>query len=412
MMTGKKDIKTAISRRLLGHPIFYICRDIERALGLYPEFPGYIIITNTSPFSVQLAKKYRQIVLIKEKKNLDTWQLLEHPRTKKNIKRGDHILVFKNTPQIEQLCRKNGWKLLNPTAKLAGEVEEKISQVKWLGPLKKYLPPCRITIGKKIKWTGRKFILQFNRSHTGSGTLLVSSRKQLKEIQEKFPQREVRITEYIPGPLFTNNNIVWDDKVLTGNINYQITGLKPFTDSPFATIGNDWALPHKILSNKQIKQYNKIATAVGRRLKKSGWKGLFGIDVVRHAKTGKLYLLEINARQPASTSYESQLQSLRIPRRLSPRNDNDCTTFEAHLGSLLGLKPNNFKLITITDGAQIIQRVTGKKIRLNEKLLIKKGFNLIKYNNDKPGSDYLRIQSKQGIMSKHNKFNKHGLEIL
>ena len=97
--------------------------------------------------------------------------------------------------------------------------------------------------------------------------------------------------------------------MLLGNISYQITGLKPFTDLPFSTIGNDWALPHKYLSKKQISQYKKIATDVGLKLQKAGWKGLFGIDVVVDDKTNKLYLLEINCRQPASTTYESQLQS-------------------------------------------------------------------------------------------------------
>ena len=407
-------MKDKLASRIFKHPLFYVCRDIERALGLSPSFPGYIIITNASHLAVQLAKKFRQVILIKEKDNLDTWKLLEHPRTKKLIKRGDNVLVFKNTPQIEQLCHKHGWKLLNPSAKLAGEVEEKISQIKWLGPLAKYLPKYKITICKKLSWGNKKFILQFNRSHTGSGTMLIENKKQLAEIQKKFPQREVRVAEYVPGPLFTNNNVVWGDKILLGNINYQITGLKPFTDLPFATIGNDWALPHKILSAKQIKQYNIIAMDVGQRLKKSGWKGLYGIDVVVHKKTGRLYLLEINARQPASTTYESELQLFVNTTPTPPRKQGgeQISTFEAHLASLLGLTPNKYKLITIKDGAQIIQRITNKKIQLNKKSLIKKGFNLIKYDNDKHGADYLRIQSNVGIMSAHNKFNKTGQEIL
>ena len=117
------------------------------------------------------------------------------------------------------------------------------------------------------------------------------------------------MAKYIDGPLFTNNNVVAKDTVLLGNINYQITGLLPFTENPFSTIGNDWELPRKILTKKQLARYNKIATDVGNRLRDSGWKGLFGIDVVLEQSTGKLYLLEINCRQPASTTYESQLQN-------------------------------------------------------------------------------------------------------
>ena len=32
--------------------------------------------------------------------------------------------------------------------------------------------------------------------------------------------------------MFTNNNVVTRDTILVGNINYQITGLPPFTDQP------------------------------------------------------------------------------------------------------------------------------------------------------------------------------------
>ena len=430
-MRKARRIEDKISSWILRHPLFYVCRDIERAIGLVPNFPNYYIITNASPLAARLAKKYRQIILIKGRENLDTWELLQLPQTKKIISAQGgsalggkpNILVFKNTSQIEGLCHKMGWKLLNPSAKLAGQVEEKISQIKWLGPLVKFLPSYKVTVCKKITWTGKKFILQFNRSHTGSGTILIASKKQLDEIKHKFPQREARVAEYISGPLFTNNNMVWSDKILLGNISYQITGLKPFTDLPFATIGNDWALPYKILSPEQIKQYNKIATEVGRRLKKSGWKGLFGIDVIMKQKTGRLYLLEINARQPASTTYESQLQSTVCHSDPEDSGEeslaNRCTTFEAHLASLLSVSPDKYKLITIKNGAQIIQRITHKKISIRQLAdksqisnLTKKKFNIIIYNNTEPNSDLFRIQSKKGIMSAHNKLNKVGQAIL
>ena len=82
-------------------------------------------------------------------------------------------------------------------------------------------------------------------------------------------------------------------------------------------------------------------------------------------KTGRLYLLEINARQPASTTYESQLQSTVCHSDPEDSGEeslaNRCTTFEAHLASLLSVSPDKYKLITIKNGAQIIQRITQKK---------------------------------------------------
>ena len=190
---------------------------------------------------------------------------------------------------------------------MADKIESKISQIEWLGHLAKYLPKHRVDICQNIKWPGKPFILQYNHAHTGSGTLFINTKKRLNELAIKFPKRPVRISQYIEGPAFTNNNVVWDDKILMGNINYQITGLAPFTDNKFATIGNDWMLPSKVLSTKQIKQYKQIVTEIGRKLSKDGWKGLFGIDIIMDEKNGRLYLLEINARQPASTTFESQL---------------------------------------------------------------------------------------------------------
>src|SRR3989339_73258 len=106
------------------------------------------------------------------------------------------------------------------------------------------------------------------------------------------------------------------------------------------------------LARKQIKQYKKIVTDIGKKLNNDGWKGLFGVDIIVNEKTGQLYLLEINARQPASTTFESQLQILQ-----DETEESKTTTFEAHLAAVLGIKPTNTELITINNGAQIVQRV-------------------------------------------------------
>lgn len=394
------------------HPIVYVARDLERALGLgFPQ--NYFIVTNYTPFARSL-KAHKSIILIKEKKLLDTHELFTHSKTIAFVKKltAPQFVVFKTTPQIERICQKNNWKLLNPSATLANTIEEKISQLKWLGNLTKLLPPHQVTLCKNILWKGKKFILQFNRAHTGSGTLLIESEEQIKDLQQKFPNRPVRITKYIEGLMFTNNNVVWGKKILCGNINYQITGLKPFTNRPFATIGNDWQLPHQLLNKNQLKHYELIAKKVGQRLLKDGWRGLFGIDVILDKKTQKLYLIEINARQPASTTYESQLQKhvSRIMYHVS--------SFEAHLASLLKLDPDHYELIKITNGAQIIQKVTKDSLQIKQRFkkigqqLKRNHFNTITYNNTDPETDLLRIQSTRGIIEEHNQFNEYGKKII
>jgi len=395
----------AIEKRLGRRRLFYVCRNIERAAGLRAK--NYFILTNHSAYAQKLARQDSNIILIKEKNQLDTVKLLQHWRAKHTIRKNDFILVFKNSSQIENICQKNDWRLLNPNAKLADEIESKISQIEWLGGLAKFLPKHRIDICQNIKWPGKPFILQFNHAHTGGGTLFINNKTKLKNLAAKFPRREVRISRYIDGPVFTNNNVVWGNTTLIGNLNFQITGLFPFTDNRFATIGNDWALPTKLLSDKQIKRYKQIVTEVGKKLSRQGWKGLFGVDIIMDEKNGRLYLLEINARQPASTTFESRLQTSNFKLQTT-----DATTFEAHIASLLGVPYQKQELIKISDGAQIVQRVT-KKINKLKFSKIKNGaiVNAITYKNTNIGSDLIRIQCNQSIVQTPNSFNKLGKEI-
>lgn len=438
---------TILNDYLKNQPVVYVTRDIERALGFDLDTQGYFIISNYSDFAKAICENKNNVLLIKAERQLDTWellQLLSHSESQhhwdeesfevyigsKKIKLSEYknqlferflsvspadrnepnILVFKNTPQIEKICQENNWPLLNPPAELSNKVEEKISQLDWLGDLKKYLPGYSVDMVKDIQFQNNKFIIQFNRSHTGSGTILIENQEQLNEIKNKFPERLARTAKYIDGPLFTNNNIVAKDNILIGNINYQITGLKPFTDLPFSTIGNDWGFTHKYLSKEQIKKYHQMVTNIGEKLRQDGWIGLFGVDIAIDDKTGELYLVEINCRQPASTTYESQLQSTKS---YNLKATSYITTFEAHLMALLNLDLKDFELIPITTGSQIIQRVTKEIPSLPEPIVTRMlDFRWIKYNNTKLNTDLLRIQAPYSIMEKHNKLNKDGKELI
>ena len=398
-------------------PIIYIAREIERAMGREP-LGGYFIITNTTSYALEMQEKYPDnIWLINSPEILDTYELLALPEVQKMItERTAQILVFKNTLQIERLCAEKNWTLLNPSAGLAEKIENKITQVEWLGELASLLPPHSISLTKDILWNKKAFILQWSHGHTGDGTILVQSEKDLDALKEKFPHREARVSDFIKGPMFTANIVVTNTVILFGNISYQITGVLPFTDNPFSTIGNDWSIPHTILSDAHIAGFEAMAQKIGAKMQKEGWKGLFGVDVIYDEERDALCLIEINARQPASATLESEFQSA-----LRSHGVQGVTTFDAHLQALIGL-PVTISLIPINDGAQIVQRLTQSILLKNEAKhfedlfniqdLLKGGYKVISYKNKKPNTDLLRIQSSQGIMEAHMKLNKRGKEII
>ena len=155
-----------------------------------------------------------------------------------------------------------------------------------------------------------------------------------------------------------------------------------------------------------------MAKEIGDKMAKDGWIGMCGIDVMRDEERDKIFLIEINARQPASTTFESLLQQ-----ENREMGVNGITIFEAYKMALLGDKIDA-PIIHINDGAQIIKRVTKdglptasvSKDVINS--LEQAGYKIIQYANFEYNLDQLRIQSKKGIMSAHAKFNPRGKEIV
>ncbi len=277
-------------------PIVYVTRDIERANSMEQK-ESYVIVSNEKGGT------------------LDTYELLQTKRVEKLMaeKKDAAIIVFQNTARVERLCAEKKWKILNPPAELSKKAEEKISQFEWLGELRKYLPPTEVKKMSEIKFEEKTIVVQFNHAHTGLGTKVIKNENELSELVKLFPDRPARVSNFINGPVFTLNIVVAKNGVFCGNISYQITGLADFTDNPFSTIGNDWKLPYKILSEKERGKIVEMARALGARMESAGWRGLFGIDAIIDEKSRKIYLLEINARQPASVTCESILQKSSSP---------------------------------------------------------------------------------------------------
>ncbi len=396
---------------LTKRPIAYITRDIERALGMPIPTPGYFIITNKTKSSEEIRLSSPETIFTVSTSDgltLDTYDILVLPETKDILSAhgiGD-IVVFQNTTRIERWAAENNITILNPKADLAKRVEEKVSQIEWLAEDANLLPHHQVLPLKDIAWDGVPFVLQFNRSHTGQGTHIITDESVLKELQGKFPDRPVRVVVFVSGPMITVNTLVSHNETFIGNPSLQITGVKPFTDLPFATVGNDWSFAHT-LGNELHEQLTTISKTIGSRLARSGWKGLFGIDAIIDTQSQKMYLIEINARQPASTVFESTLER--------ETGSSGITIFAAHLLALLDT-PITQNIIAPINGAQIVQRVTNAfPNNSNTTPLVNtlkmSGLTVLPYENIVHNRDAIRIQSQAGLMETSTELNTQGLLI-
>lgn len=301
--------------------IFYITNDPERAIGLEKVLDNFhIVCIDNNDIVTELLKRGMNVFSLENslsQKNVifrNSNRLLENPETQKYIKENsknrNFLITFKISPAFEKSAQDLGYKILNTSSQLNRKFENKISQFHFLQEIGVSLPKsfvCKLnnsTFIEMSKELGNPFVIQFDRGHTGSGTIFLKSEDQFNELVRLFPNREVKFSEYIKGQAWTLNAVTTRLGVFYGGLSYQITGVKSLTDAEGATVGNDWTKTQK-LTTDEIAQIKKMTEAVGKALYNQGFQGLFGLDII--FSNHKAYLIEINARQPASTSMHTKL---------------------------------------------------------------------------------------------------------
>ncbi len=433
--------------------LVYVAREIERALGRMPS-ADYGIVTSDDTYARSIAERYPNDVFIVEAPEgqhdmRDTYELLSDPHALAWIRaRNADLVVFKSTSKIESLCREHNLNLLNPSSLLAEEIENKVKQSAWFAKnnLTHYLP---------LHWTGQlaalpatwqaPFILQWAHGHTGDGTLLIQNKTEFEQLKTQFPAREARIVEYIEGHTFTANIVATKDgHALCAGISYQITGRAPFTSHAWSTIGNDWGAAHAFFKKHPDlhDEALRLIDTVAARMHHAGWKGLFGIDFMigksadgAHSNHGaqsdhtkdkraRIYLIEINARQPASVSFESKLQEKKRC-ALSPAHGAamtqkgsaiaSATIFDTHLRQLQDIQAILPEVETLSCGSQIIVRMpsnyAGANTMLRASMAVAIGESLerarirplgfvVYEHNTAENSDFIRMQYGESVIKK------------
>jgi len=400
-----KTNKQAINKKQ--STIFFVCTNPERALGLETELTNYhIICIDDSPILKTLTKNI--FCLSREtndkiKRNSNS--LLQHDLVQQYINKHTpdnttpNIIVFKIAPNIERTIEKLGWNILNTTSELNHKFEHKISQYQILSKENIKFPKTIITkIGDTTyenlsQIFNNEFVLQFNRGHSGEGTLFINSAKQYIELTDKFPNREVRISEKIDGEAWTINACVTRYGVAIGGLSYQVTGLPLLTQHKGGTVGNDWT-KSKELSPQVIESIINETNKIGKVMQSSRYKGLFGIDFII-TSNNELYIIEVNARQIASIAMHNKLML----------KNNQIPLSKLHIAEFL------FK----SNQVEQYQKFIGKEI--NENILLQQNKEAIKpiqasqlILRRMENSNSKRIKTNSGIYE-DNIYKKPGYSI-
>jgi len=434
-------------------PLFFITNDPERALGLEKLLQNYYIVClDDSDIFTNLHLKVSNIFSLENStKDLNaifrsSAKLLDAEPVRQFIKSKDgkflYFQTFKISSAFEERAKEYGAMLVNTNSILNQEFENKIPQYENLEPAGIRFPKTLITKlnGANYRYLKKtldnKLVVQFNRGHTGSGTKIITGEGDYKELQALFPERVARISEFIEGYPYTLNAVASKNGVFIGGLSYQVTGVKGIAPSKAATVGNDFSY-RKGITKKIKDQILEQVKKIGDAMIKKGFLGMFGVDLI--VRGNEIFIIEVNARQPASIPLYTKLQlmqgqiplsMLHIMEFLKIANHEDAKSYsreniEPTAGGQVFLRNNSKKPFAIkgrvktgvykmkgergadTDGVSIIK--LGESI---EKTVcfqkdgysiedIDGGFLLLSQLKGKrinPGGELARIQAIQGLV--------------
>lgn len=382
--------------------IFYLANDPERALGLEHILDSYNIACidtinykellpreRIGFFSLSEARPGEDSVYRSSLKLIRSKEFLEFYAARK--KKNNFIQTFKISPAFAKAVADLGAESLNTAAYLNRMFENKLSQYSELAKAARFPKTIVTTLAatdyqQLKKELGEKFVIQFNRGHTGSGTVFINGEEEFKNIQLHYPRRQVKISEYLQANSYTLNACITESGVFMGGLSFQITGEPELAHEHGATIGNDWQYLPDI--NETVKKdLTEQVTSVGKIMRSKGYQGMFGVDLM--VKEGKVYVIEINARQPASIPMYTkiQLQEGQVPLSL------------LHLAEFLGIKTDiavddyNGYALQPKKYAQIFLRPQ-KEVKVNSS--VKTG--IYRLQSDNSAIDWETISRKQNTI--------------
>lgn len=218
------------------------------------------------------------------------------------------IIPFKPSARIDFLCHQNNWICASNNHQLNRKLEDKIifqqlcqknnlpqipssidnfNQNNFLAYQKKYQP--NLVIQSHFGWAGKSTF----------------SSNNWAEIKNKIPiNTVVKFSPFINGYSLLNNCCLTSKGLIQSPPALQYTGIKPFTQHPFTTVGRQWP---SLAPKNIIDKVNHITQDFSAILNQVNYKGFFGLDFM--VDNDNVYLLECNPRLTASFAFYNQIET-------------------------------------------------------------------------------------------------------
>lgn len=308
---------------LNGKNLYFFVRDPERALGLGTVLNNYhnvhILKTQYQEYFNDIGVNY--FCLESDDSLINKFSggariLLKDPTAldymKKYQKDVNFAQTFKVSPAFIKNAQDQNLSVLNSGVNQSRTFEEKLTQYQEFAQHVSFPKTIisrfdQVTFLQIVQNLGGKFVIQFARGHTGSGTHIIETEEDFDKLQAENLQRTAKFSSYIDGRIYTVNACVTRVGVFIGGLSLQITGHESLGATKGATVGNDWSV------RSNIENYDKILAqieTIGNLMYRKGFRGMYGVDFVVR-ENGEPVIIEVNARQTASVPMYTKIQLLK-----------------------------------------------------------------------------------------------------
>ncbi len=265
----------------------------------------------------------------------NTGKLLSHPKVieyinSTKLETVPAIIPFKPSSKIDFICRQNNWIEISNPGPLNRYLEDKIKFPEICEKFNIPIIPYKIDTFTKENFEKYQnlydphLVIQTHFGWAGNSTFNATA---WVDIENLIPQGAiVKYSPYLKGYSLLNNCCLTKYGLVQSPPALQYTGVPPFTNNPFTTVGRQWPCLAPLPIQQKIRS---ITEDFAKILKKLEYKGFFGLDFFISDR--EIYLLECNPRLTASFAFYTKIE---VKENITP-------LFFMHIAEFLNL---NYKI--------------------------------------------------------------------
>ncbi len=222
---------------------------------------------------------------------------------------GGKVAFLMFDEETEQLAKELGLRVAFPSAALRHRMDSKIvttelgneagvpSVPNTIGRANSYREACALAEGAGL---GVDLVIQTPYGDSGQTTFFVADEGDWKEHETEIVGQELKVMRRIEPRECAIEGVITRYGTLVGPLMAELTGFPELTPYDGGWCGND--VSPDVFTEKQRTFARARTVAMGERLRREGYLGYFELDFLADAKSGEMYLGELNPRVTGASS--------------------------------------------------------------------------------------------------------------